>query len=277
MCRTKDSDSDHGLGPWSVRLIMSVGLGPRTRSDLLPRTRSAQKNRRLRNKPLMSDSVRGPRRLIGEFDVGLGPWSVVRGLSPSPNWVTFRKDDDKDGGNAMIWKSDFFFFRSGNQMFSTKERGDKASTGDEGAESVLASMDMVFHFHHDDDGSVSFNHRPPWVSPRASVRELKRLENRKGCYACIIIGEIKAVVIATGVHTFFGKAAHLVDSTNQVRMAVEIVVMYPIQKRSYMSGIDNLLVLLIGGIPIDMPTLLSVTVAIGSHMLSQAKDENNIA
>ncbi|KAL4555868.1 hypothetical protein LXL04_038500 [Taraxacum kok-saghyz] len=25
----------------------------------------------------MSDSVRGPRRLIGEFDVGLGPWSVV--------------------------------------------------------------------------------------------------------------------------------------------------------------------------------------------------------
>ncbi|KAF5811052.1 putative P-type H(+)-exporting transporter [Helianthus annuus] len=29
-------------------------------------------------------------------------------------------------------------------------------------------------------------------------------------------GEIDAVVIATGVHTFFRKAAHLVDSTNQV-------------------------------------------------------------
>ncbi|KAI7727905.1 hypothetical protein M8C21_010194 [Ambrosia artemisiifolia] len=29
-------------------------------------------------------------------------------------------------------------------------------------------------------------------------------------------GEIEAVVIATGVRTFFGKAAHLVDSTNQV-------------------------------------------------------------
>lgn len=28
-------------------------------------------------------------------------------------------------------------------------------------------------------------------------------------------GELEAVVIATGVHTFFGKAAHLVDSTNQ--------------------------------------------------------------
>ncbi|CAL8990592.1 unnamed protein product [Prunus brigantina] len=102
-------------------------------------------------------------------------------------------------------------------------------------------------------------------------------------------GEIEAVVIATGVHTFFGKAAHLVDSTNQVGhfqkvltaignfcicsiavgMLVEIVVMYPIQHRKYRDGIDNLLVLLIGGIPIAMPTVLSVTMAIGSHRLSQ--------
>ncbi|KAL4562126.1 hypothetical protein LXL04_034320 [Taraxacum kok-saghyz] len=66
-------------------------------------------------------------------------------------------------------------------------------------------------------------------------------------------GEIEAVVIATGVHTFFGKAAHLVDNTKKVGMAVEIVVMYPILKRPYRSGIDNLLVLLIGGIPIAMP------------------------
>ncbi|KAI9089512.1 hypothetical protein K1719_029117 [Acacia pycnantha] len=102
-------------------------------------------------------------------------------------------------------------------------------------------------------------------------------------------GEIEAVVIATGVHTFFGKAAHLVDNTNQVGhfqkvltaignfcictiaigMLVEIIVMYPIQYRNYRSGIDNLLVLLIGGIPIAMPTVLSVTMAIGSHRLSQ--------
>ncbi|KAH6779468.1 H[+]-ATPase 2 [Perilla frutescens var. hirtella] len=102
-------------------------------------------------------------------------------------------------------------------------------------------------------------------------------------------GELEAVVIATGVHTFFGKAAHLVDSTNQVGhfqkvltaignfcicsiavgMAAEIIVMYPIQHRPYRKGIDNLLVLLIGGIPIAMPTVLSVTMAIGSHRLSQ--------
>ncbi|KAL0284344.1 UNVERIFIED_CONTAM: ATPase 8, plasma membrane-type [Sesamum angustifolium] len=102
-------------------------------------------------------------------------------------------------------------------------------------------------------------------------------------------GEIEAVVIATGVHTFFGKAAHLVDSTNNVGhfqqvltsignfcicsialgMVIEIIVMYPIQHRKYRDGIDNLLVLLIGGIPIAMPTVLSVTMAIGSHRLSQ--------
>ncbi|KAJ0965881.1 hypothetical protein J5N97_027019 [Dioscorea zingiberensis] len=102
-------------------------------------------------------------------------------------------------------------------------------------------------------------------------------------------GEIEAIVIATGVHTFFGKAAHLVDSTNNVGhfqlvltsignfcicsiaigMVVEILVMYPIQHRAYRDGIDNLLVLLIGGIPIAMPTVLSVTMAIGSHRLSE--------
>ena len=52
-------------------------------------------------------------------------------------------------------------------------------------------------------------------------------------------------------------------------MIIEIVVMYPIQHRRYRPGIDNLLVLLIGGIPIAMPTVLSVTMAIGSHRLAQ--------
>ncbi|KAJ6812010.1 ATPase 11, plasma membrane-type-like [Iris pallida] len=54
-----------------------------------------------------------------------------------------------------------------------------------------------------------------------------------------------------------------------VGMFVEVIVMYPIQHRKYRPGIDNLLVLLIGGIPIAMPTVLSVTMAIGSHRLSQ--------
>lgn len=52
-------------------------------------------------------------------------------------------------------------------------------------------------------------------------------------------------------------------------MVIEIIVIYGIQERGYRVGIDNLLVLLIGGIPIAMPTVLSVTMAIGSHRLSQ--------
>ncbi|KAF2603083.1 hypothetical protein F2Q70_00026472 [Brassica cretica] len=57
--------------------------------------------------------------------------------------------------------------------------------------------------------------------------------------------------------------------TIAVGMAIEIVVIYGLQKRAYRVGIDNLLVLLIGGIPIAMPTVLSVTMAIGAHRLSQ--------
>lgn len=52
-------------------------------------------------------------------------------------------------------------------------------------------------------------------------------------------------------------------------MLIEIIVIYGIQKRGYRVGIDNLLVLLIGGIPIAMPTVLSVTMAIGAHRLAQ--------
>ncbi|XP_061997492.1 plasma membrane ATPase 2-like isoform X2 [Rosa rugosa] len=54
-----------------------------------------------------------------------------------------------------------------------------------------------------------------------------------------------------------------------VGMVIEIIVIYGIHGREYRVGIDNLLVLLIGGIPIAMPTVLSVTMAIGSHRLSQ--------
>ncbi|KAM3685509.1 hypothetical protein ACJW31_11G123200 [Castanea mollissima] len=102
-------------------------------------------------------------------------------------------------------------------------------------------------------------------------------------------GEIEAVVIATGVHTFFGKAAHLVEDTIHVGhfqkvltsignfcicsiaigMVIEINVIYSHQNWKYRVGIDNLLVLLIGGIPIAMPTVLSVTMAVGAQCLAQ--------
>ncbi|KAL5077550.1 hypothetical protein RYX36_016534 [Vicia faba] len=102
-------------------------------------------------------------------------------------------------------------------------------------------------------------------------------------------GEIEVIVYATGVHTFFGKTAHLVNSTNQVGhfqqvltvignfcicsievgIVIELIVMYLVQHRKYRDKIDHLLVLLITRIPIAMPIVLSVTMAIGSHKLSQ--------
>ncbi len=52
-------------------------------------------------------------------------------------------------------------------------------------------------------------------------------------------------------------------------MVIELLVMYAVHERKYRQIVDNLLVLLIGGIPIAMPTVLSVTMAIGSHKLAQ--------
>ncbi|WOL18310.1 hypothetical protein Cni_G27104 [Canna indica] len=61
-------------------------------------------------------------------------------------------------------------------------------------------------------------------------------------------GEIEAVVIATGVHTFFGKAAHLVDSTNQVGhfqkaradiREVHFLPFNPVDKRTALTYIDS--------------------------------------
>jgi H+-transporting ATPase len=54
-----------------------------------------------------------------------------------------------------------------------------------------------------------------------------------------------------------------------VGIVTEIILLFPIQCREYHAGIVNLMVLLIGGIPIAMPAVLSVTMVIGSHKLSQ--------
>ncbi|ORX62428.1 plasma-membrane proton-e [Hesseltinella vesiculosa] len=105
-------------------------------------------------------------------------------------------------------------------------------------------------------------------------------------------GEAEAVIIGTGLNTFFGRAAKLVGDAGeeeghlQVILAkignfclyvigffliIEIVVMYAGFKYPYRRGIDNVLVLLIGGIPIAMPTVLSVTLAIGAKQLAEHK------
>ncbi|KAJ7032404.1 E1-E2 ATPase-domain-containing protein [Mycena alexandri] len=105
-------------------------------------------------------------------------------------------------------------------------------------------------------------------------------------------GEAEGVVISTGVNTFFGRAASLVgqddDTTGHLQkilaqigsfclvaigifVVAEILVLYAGFRYSYRRGLDNILVLLIGGIPIAMPTVLSVTLAVGAQQLAKHK------
>ncbi|KAG9053845.1 plasma membrane H+-ATPase [Serendipita sp. 407] len=105
-------------------------------------------------------------------------------------------------------------------------------------------------------------------------------------------GEAEGMVISTGPNTFFGRAASLVgaddDSTGHLQMILaqigsfclvvigifvllEICVLYGRFHYSYRRGLDNILVLLIGGIPIAMPTVLSVTLAVGAQQLAKYK------
>ncbi|CAF0765491.1 unnamed protein product [Adineta steineri] len=105
-------------------------------------------------------------------------------------------------------------------------------------------------------------------------------------------GEAEAIVIGTGLNTFFGRAAKLVGGAGDevghlqtilahignfcivgivIFIVAEILVMYAGFRYAYRRGINNLLVLLIGGIPIAMPTVLSVTLAIGAKQLSEHK------
>ncbi|KAI8320191.1 plasma-membrane proton-e, partial [Martensiomyces pterosporus] len=105
-------------------------------------------------------------------------------------------------------------------------------------------------------------------------------------------GEAEAMVIGTGLNTFFGRAASLVAGANEgmghlqqvlakignfcifsigIFLIAEIFVMYAGFRYRYRRGMNNLLVLLIGGIPIAMPTVLSVTLAIGAKQLAEHK------
>ncbi|KAG6377316.1 hypothetical protein JVT61DRAFT_15105 [Boletus reticuloceps] len=105
-------------------------------------------------------------------------------------------------------------------------------------------------------------------------------------------GEAEGVVISTGANTFFGRAASLVgqddDTTGHLQkilaqigsfclvsigifVVAEILVLYAGFRYNYRRGLNNILVLLIGGIPIAMPTVLSVTLAVGAQQLAKHK------
>jgi H+-transporting ATPase len=108
-------------------------------------------------------------------------------------------------------------------------------------------------------------------------------------------GEKHAVVYATGSNTFFGRAAALIGATNNVAniqkimtkiggvclvtigiwVIIELAVQFGHYGHSCKSGagncptLTNMLVIIVGGIPIAMPTVLSVTLALGAYKLAK--------
>ncbi|TDH65601.1 hypothetical protein CCR75_009776 [Bremia lactucae] len=110
-------------------------------------------------------------------------------------------------------------------------------------------------------------------------------------------GEIEAVVTSTGVNTFLGRAAEKIasaDSHGRLQLVLTTVgnfcmvsiffwcvveLLVQMAGRSSQNpcvivtdgclGVANILVLIVGGIPVAMPTVLSVTLAIGSSALAK--------
>eukprot|EP01134_Creolimax_fragrantissima_P006719 CFRG6719T1 len=109
-------------------------------------------------------------------------------------------------------------------------------------------------------------------------------------------GESLAVVYGTGVNTFFGKAASLISETDTdghlqmvmtrigfmciititVWVVIELSVQFGYYNHECSLGsegscptLSNVLVIIVGGIPIAMPTVLSVTLAMGAYKLAK--------
>ena len=101
-------------------------------------------------------------------------------------------------------------------------------------------------------------------------------------------GEIDAMVYATGTNTYFGKTAQLVESAHTVShfqravlkigdylivLAVALVAVILavalFRGDKVLTTLEFALVLLVAAIPVAMPTVLSVTMAVGARLLAK--------
>eukprot|EP01094_Clydonella_sp_ATCC50884_P029853 TRINITY_DN950_c0_g1_i5.p1 TRINITY_DN950_c0_g1~~TRINITY_DN950_c0_g1_i5.p1 ORF type:complete len:947 (+),score=188.27 TRINITY_DN950_c0_g1_i5:51-2891(+) len=121
-------------------------------------------------------------------------------------------------------------------------------------------------------------------------------ELKSGCM--VKVGGCDAVVFATGSNTYFGKAAKLVQGTEGsghfqkvlkrigygcivlivIFVVLELIVQFGVRRKpctgvleGQCTSLSNTLVLIVGGIPVAMPTVLSVTMAIGAAYLAKEK------
>ncbi|MGD2061925.1 MAG: plasma-membrane proton-efflux P-type ATPase [Acidimicrobiia bacterium] len=100
-------------------------------------------------------------------------------------------------------------------------------------------------------------------------------------------GELDGVVVATGSDTYFGRTAHLTEETEKlshfqkavlkigdyliviaVVLVVAIVGVALFRGDALATTLSFALVLTVAAIPVAMPTVLSVTMAVGSHLLA---------
>lgn len=101
-------------------------------------------------------------------------------------------------------------------------------------------------------------------------------------------GQMLALVVATGEKTFLGRAAHLISITNEsghfqkviekignflvlitlTMVIIILVVGVTAQHNSFLDQLDYALVVTIASIPVGLPTVLSVTMAVGAKQLA---------
>jgi len=103
-------------------------------------------------------------------------------------------------------------------------------------------------------------------------------------------GEMVAVVIATGAETFFGKTAKLVSQAQSVShfqkavlhigdyliylslgLAAALLLVQLFRGASVLTLVQFVLILVVAAIPVAMPAVLSVTMAIGARTLAKMK------
>ncbi|HZW45586.1 MAG TPA: plasma-membrane proton-efflux P-type ATPase [Dermatophilaceae bacterium] len=103
-------------------------------------------------------------------------------------------------------------------------------------------------------------------------------------------GEIGALVYATGTHTYFGKTAELVQDAHTVShfqkavlkignyliilaavFVAVIVLVSLLRGDAVLTTLQFALVLTVAAIPVAMPTVLSVTMAVGARLLAKKK------
>src|ERR1019366_4184285 len=101
-------------------------------------------------------------------------------------------------------------------------------------------------------------------------------------------GEVEAMVYATGANTYFGKTAQLVQEAHTVShfqravlkignyliilavaLVAVIVAVALFRHDPILSTLEFALVLLVAAIPVAMPTVLSVTMAVGARLLAK--------